>query len=336
MTHHPRDIDRTARPLDPAKFRNPDRTARGEPRASVGLGRLETLWINTGTLCNIACANCYIESSPDNDRLAYFALADALALYDEIASLGLSTGEIGFTGGEPFMNPELPAMVSAALERGFSVLVLTNAMRPMQRPRMKAELIDLKARHGDRLRLRVSLDHHGKALHEWERGPGTWDPVIAGLDWLAGNGFAIAVAGRTCWGEPMAAARAGYRALFEARGWPLDAASPTDLVLFPEMDASVDVPEITTACWTILHKNPSEVMCASSRMAVKRKGEARPAVMPCTLIAYERAFEMGATLTESLSADGGNFEAGAVKLNHPHCAKFCVLGGGSCSPGERT
>ena len=130
----------------------------------------------------------------------------------------------------------------------------------------------------------------------------------------------------------MAEARAGYRKLFEARSWPLDAADPADLVLFPEMDERVDVPEITTACWTILHKNPSDVMCATSRMVVKRKGEA-PAVMPCTLIAYERAFEMGATLAQSLTADGGNFEDGAVKLNHPHCARFCVLGGGSCSAG---
>jgi hypothetical protein len=98
------------------------------------------------------------------------------------------------------------------------------------------------------------------------------------------------------------------------------------------MDAALDVPEITTACWTILHKNPTDVMCATSRMVVKRKGEDL-AVMPCTLIAYERAFEMGTTLAQSLSADGGNFETGAVKLNHPHCARFCVLGGGSCSAG---
>ena len=334
MTHQPRNIDRTARPIDPAKFRNPDRTAAGEPRASVALARLETLWINTGTLCNIACANCYIESSPDNDRLVYFPLADAIGLYDEIAALGLATSEIGFTGGEPFMNRDLPAMMAAALERGFSVLVLTNAMRPMQRPSMKAALLALKERHGARLRLRVSLDHHSQALHECERGPGSWDPVIAGLDWLAGSGFAIAVAGRTCWGEAAVAARTGYRTLFEARGWPLDAADSADLVLFPEMDARIDVPEITTACWTILHKDPSDVMCATSRMVVRRKSEARPTVMPCTLIAYERAFEMGATLAQSLGADGGNFERGAVKLNHPHCAKFCVLGGGSCSAGR--
>ena len=38
-------------PIDPAKFKNPDLTALGEARASVSLSALETLWINTGTLC---------------------------------------------------------------------------------------------------------------------------------------------------------------------------------------------------------------------------------------------------------------------------------------------
>jgi hypothetical protein len=64
---------------------------------------------------------------------------------------------------------------------------------------------------------------------------------------------------------------------------------------------------------------------------VKRKGAATPTVMPCTLLPYERQFEMGATLQQSLVADGGMFKDGAVKLCHVHCAKFCVLGGGSCS-----
>jgi hypothetical protein len=54
-------------------------------------------------------------------------------------------------------------------------------------------------------------------------------------------------------------------------------------------------------------------------------------VVPCTLLPYDEAFEMGATLASSLVADGGMFRDGAVKLCHPHCAKFCVLGGGSCS-----
>src|SRR5207237_821185 len=64
------------RPLAPEKFRDPLVTARGERRAHVDLVALRTLWFNTGTLCNITCANCYIESSPRNDRLAYLGVAD--------------------------------------------------------------------------------------------------------------------------------------------------------------------------------------------------------------------------------------------------------------------
>jgi hypothetical protein len=73
------------------------------------------------------------------------------------------------------------------------------------------------------------------------------------------------------------------------------------------------------------------MMCAQSRMVVRRKGADAPVVLPCTLLPFDEAFEMGATLEQSLAAHGGAFDKGAVKLNHPHCARFCVLGGGSCS-----
>jgi hypothetical protein len=314
------------------KFSHPDVTARGEPRASVRLDHLETLWINTGSLCNIECANCYIESGPANDRLAYMTAAEVVAFLDEIAALGLGTSEIGFTGGEPFMNTDIIAMADAALSRDFRVLILTNAMVPMQRPRVKQGLLGLRDTYGGgRLTLRVSLDHHTPELHEKERGADSWAPALAGADWLAQNGFKLAVCGRTCWHESEADARAGYAALFAERGWPVDAANPAELVLLPEMDERVEVPEITTACWGILNKSPSQMMCASSRMVVKRRGAEKPVVLPCTLLPYIEAFEMGPTLAEAAQADGGMFDAGAVKLCHPHCAKFCVLGGGSCS-----
>ena len=329
------DIDSLARAapaVQPfAKFSHPDITAKGETRATVRLDRLATLWINTGSLCNIECANCYIESGPTNDRLAYISAAEAVAFLDEIAALGLHTSEIGFTGGEPFMNNDLIAMADAALSRGLRVLILTNAMIPMQRPRMKQGLLGLQRTHGDRLTARVSLDHHGPQLHEKERGAGSWASTLTGTDWLAQNGIKLAICGRTCWHEREADARAGYAALFAERGWPVDASHPGELVLLPEMDERIDVPEITTACWGILHKSPSEMMCASSRMVVKRRGAEKPAVLPCTLLPYIAAFEMGATLADAAQADGGMFDAGAVKLCHPHCAKFCVLGGGSCS-----
>ncbi len=309
-----------------AKFADPDWTAKGEPRAKVTLTALETLWFNTGTLCNIECRHCYILSSPTNDALVYLTLAEVETYLDEIAALGLPTREIGFTGGEPFMNPGLVAMAQAALERGHRVLILTNAMRPMMRPSVRRGLAGLAGRFGERLVLRASLDHYTAQRHDAERGRGGFETTLEGMRWLRDAGLRMAVAGRTIWGEDEAAARAGYAALFAAEGFAIDAANPAECVLFPEMDERAQVPEITTACWGILGKSPDSVMCASARMVVKRRGAARPVVLACTLLAYDPRFELGATLAEATSGPGGE-----VALNHPHCAKFCVLGGASCS-----
>ena len=311
-------VETTARAL--GKFADPEVTARGERRAGVRLDRLDTLWINTGTLCNLTCAGCYIESSPRNDRLVYITAAEVAAYLDEIERDALGTREIGFTGGEPLMNPDFLAMVGDALGRGFRVLILTNAMRPMMK--CADGLLDLQRRFGERLVLRVSVDHYAKTRHQLERGARSWEPMIRGLRWLAEHGFTVHVAGRTRWAEDEASLRDGFRALFAQLVVAADADDPMELVLFPEMDEKAEVPEITEACWGILHVEPSSMMCAGSRMVVKRKGAQRPAVVACTLLPYDPRFEMGTTLAEA---------AGEVKLNHPHCAKFCVLGGGSCS-----
>jgi len=307
--------------LDPAKFQDPYVTAKGETRAFVGLTGLKTLWFNTGSLCNIACQNCYMDSGPKKDDLAYISAAQVSAYLDELKNLGSPTVEIGFTGGEPFMNADLPAMLDDVLGRGFEALVLTNAMKPLWH--MRDALLDLKARFGtDRLTLRVSVDHSTQAQHEQERGPKSWDPMVQGVTWLVDQGFSVDVAGRTLWSEDEAHSRAGYQALFDGWGLKVDAHDASSLVLFPEMDAAQDVPEITTACWGILGVRPDAQMCATSRMVVLRKGDSEPKVTPCTLLPYEQAFDLGKTLQDA---------QGDVQLNHPHCAKFCVLGGASCS-----
>ncbi|MGE0226684.1 MAG: radical SAM protein, partial [Acetobacteraceae bacterium] len=280
--------------LDPVKFQHPNITAKGETRATVSLRSLETLWFNTGTLCNITCDHCYIESSPRNDRLAYITLADVREYLDEIAASRLPTTTIGLTGGEPFMNPAIIPILTLCLERGFRTLVLTNAMAPMRRHR--ADLLALKNMYPDRLTIRVSLDHYTRDVHEAERGPNTWDQALKGLTWLASNGFGIDIAGRHFNGEPEAALRAGYARLFAEHAIPIDANDPVHLMLFPEMDPDRDVPEITTDCWGILHKSPDDVMCASARMVVRRKDAAHPTVLACTLLAYDPRFELGRTL----------------------------------------
>jgi uncharacterized Fe-S cluster-containing radical SAM superfamily protein len=311
-----------ANTLDPRKFRDPLVTAAGDVRATVALAALETLWFNTGTLCNLTCQRCYIESSPRNDRLVYLTRDEVRGYLDEIARDRLPTRLIGFTGGEPFMNPDIITMLGDVLERGLDAIVLTNAMKPMTHHRN--DLLALRARYGDRLVIRVSLDHHTPVVHEAERGARTWHPTIDGLIWLARNGFAAHVAGRHFTAETDAELRDGYARLFAALDVAVDAFDPVRLMLFPEMDATRDVPEITEACWGILKKSPDSVMCASARMVVKRKDAAAPVVLACTLLPYDPRFEMGATLADA---------SGAVALNHPHCAAFCVLGGASCSRG---
>ncbi len=305
-------------PLAPGKFEDPIFTLKGERRAAVAFGGLSTLWVNTGTLCNITCANCYIESSPRNDALVYITAAEASTFLDEAASRGEPLEEVGFTGGEPFMNRDLTTMLEDVLGRGLRALVLTNAMKPMRQH--EAELLRLRERYGARLTIRVSLDHFDAMLHDEERGAGSFAIALDGLAWLSRQGFQVHVAGRADFGD--AATREGFRALFAAHGIGIDPTDPVALMLFPEMDARLDVPEITEACWGILDKSPDSLMCASSRMVVKRRGAARPAVLACTLLAYDQRFELGGTLAES---------ARPVALNHQHCAKFCVLGGAACS-----
>ncbi|WP_294532753.1 radical SAM protein [uncultured Rhodoblastus sp.] len=317
----PREPQAAPRVLSTQKFLDPEWTAKGDRRASVALVRLETLWFNTGTLCNLACENCYIESSPKNDRLAYLTRADVRAYLDEIRTLALPLGEIGFTGGEPFMNPDILGMIEDSLEFGARVLVLTNAMKPLQH--LKSPLLDLDRRFPGRLALRVSLDHYEATGHEKIRGAGSWAPAIEGLRWLAENQFDLALASRKLWHESEAELRDGFRQLCVEQGLPIDTGDPSRLVLFPEMEAHEDVPEISEGCWAILGKSPDQVMCATSRMVVRRKGASSPVVIACTLLPYDPGFEMGATLDKA---------SRPIQLNHSHCARFCVLGGASCSP----
>ncbi|SEO95732.1 4Fe-4S single cluster domain-containing protein [Salinihabitans flavidus] len=304
------------------KFNDRFVTADGQDRASVPLSDPQTLWFNTGTLCNIECNNCYILSSPTNDALVYITPDEVSAYLDQLESRDWRVREIGFTGGEPFMNPDMIEMARRSLARGYEVLILTNAMRPMMRPKVQEGLRALQAEFGDRLTLRISLDHWQAEVHDAERGAGSFARTLAGMRWLRDAGLRMTVAGRSLWHEGEAKARAAYARLYTENGFAIDAEDPAQTVLFPEMDETVDVPEITTGCWDILGKSQSDVMCSSSRMVVKRKGAARPAVIACTLLPYTPEFELGETLAEA---------EGEVRLNHPHCAKFCVLGGASCS-----
>ena len=299
------------------KFKDPITTADGSTRAFIEAKKIKTLWFNTGTLCNIECKNCYIESSPKNDRLVYITFEEVKLFIDEAIDKKLGTKEIGFTGGEPFMNKDVLKMIEYSLSKNFKVLVLSNAMKPMLN--RKEDL--LKINHQD-LTIRVSIDHYQKEKHEEIRGKNTFNVMMEGLKWLNQNNFNYALATRLLWGEQEDQLRDNFNLFIDKYNLKLDAKSKEQLVTFAEMDEKVDTPEITTACWNLLGKNPDDIMCSSSRMVVKKKTSLKPSVIACTLLPYEDEFDLGQNLTGSLKK---------IYLNHKHCSKFCVLGGSSCS-----
>ncbi|MDD0851783.1 radical SAM protein [Halobacteriovorax sp. GB3] len=301
------------------KFTHPFKTLQGKERAYVDLTALKTLWINTGTRCNLTCENCYIESSPTNDRLEYITNEEVLPFLEEIKSENYPVEYIGLTGGEPFLNPEITKILSTILKHDFEVLVLTNAYRVINRH--LDELVKIKEIYGDKLHIRVSLDHHTLDIHEEQRGKGTFNKTLEQIKWLCDQSFNISIAGRSLTNESLEQEKECYQNLFKKWNIPLSL-SDKKIVVFPEMDLNRDVPEITTECWSILNKSPNDQMCATERMIVKRKGDASVTVLPCTLLAYDEQFNLGSTLKDSKSR---------VQLNHKFCAQFCVLGGASCS-----
>lgn len=299
------------------KFNDLKFTVDGKARAFIEAQDLKTLWFNTGTLCNLTCKNCYIESSPSNDRLSYLSFDEYLTMMNEAKEEGFNLSEIGFTGGEPFLNKEFPKMLRHAVKQGIDVLVLTNAMKPMLNKKSEILMIDK-----ERLTFRISIDHVDQSKHEAIRGLNSYEPMMEGLSWLRDNGFKMSLATRLMWGESEKETRKVFAEFILRNKLPIDPHSMKDLVTFTEMDDKQDTPEITTECWTILNKDPKTVMCSSSRMIVKKKGNKKPSIIACTLLPYDEAFDLGSSLKSSMQR---------IYLNHPHCSKFCVLGGSSCS-----
>ena len=308
--------------IDPKKFKDANETADGQARARVPFVGFQTLWFNTGTLCNLECGHCYIESSPTNDRLSFLSIKDVEKALDELNEIEQLPSEIGFTGGEPFANPAFLDILEITLTRGYAALVLTNAMRPMQRPRTWGRFKSLVMRFPGMVSVRVSLDHFDETLHDGERGSGSWNETCQGVDLLNETPVLLSLAGRTKWTTSGEVLLAGYQGLAQSRNWTQLLPISERLVLFPEMDETLDVPEISTACWDILGKMPEEMMCASSRMVIRRRGHDEISVVACTLLPYEAEFDYGPSIAAAQKE---------TVLNHPHCARFCVLGGASCS-----
>jgi len=142
---------------------------------------LDTVWFQVaGTICNIACTHCFISCSPKNHSHEMLTLAGVEPRLAESKRLGVK--EYYFTGGEPFMNRDMIAILRATLQQG-PATVLTNGM--LLRRELCKELRELIDASDYSLDIRVSLDGFDAASHDAIRGAGVWDRVMIGLRNLA-------------------------------------------------------------------------------------------------------------------------------------------------------
>ncbi len=157
----------------------------GEAPPAVELRALDTLWFQVGgTLCNLACTHCFVSCSPTNHTHEMMRLEQVRGYLREAAELGVK--EYYFTGGEPFLNPDMEAILEAALAVG-PATVLTNGL--LLDAGRCARLAALAGASPYSLDLRVSLDGYEAESNDAVRGAGTFERVLAGLRNLAAAGL---------------------------------------------------------------------------------------------------------------------------------------------------
>ncbi|HEX6198982.1 MAG TPA: radical SAM protein [Thermoanaerobaculia bacterium] len=173
--------DQTADRLAPF----PETTPETAPVPRVALRSLDTLWFQVaGTVCNLACTHCFVSCSPTNRTHDHLSLETVRAYLEEAVALGVK--EYYFTGGEPFLNPEMEAILEATLACG-PATVLTNGL--LLDPGRCRRLAELAAASEHSLDLRVSLDGFTAEANDAIRGEGVFERAMAGIRNLAAAGL---------------------------------------------------------------------------------------------------------------------------------------------------
>lgn len=143
------------------------------------------LWIYTNFHCNLACDYCAVASSP---KAAPRTLpTDTFhGLVDEAVQAGFT--ELYLTGGEPFLHPDIVALLDHASAQ-LPTVVMTNAM--LLKGRRADGLADLAGR---KLTVQTSLDGATAHTHDLHRGSGSWQRTIDGIRHLIDLGLPPRVA----------------------------------------------------------------------------------------------------------------------------------------------
>lgn len=254
---------------------------------------LDTLWFQVaGTLCNLKCTHCFISCSPTNHSHAMLTLADVRARLREAADLGVR--EYYFTGGEPFLNPEMLPILEATLRQGPATVLTNGLLLTPERCRRLRELFDGSEYSLD---VRVSIDGYTAEGNDPIRGAGTFAKICEGLRNLAAAGLNPVVTVTEAFGE---AATPGGRTRFLEWMRSIGLGRPRLKVLSlfrigeEERRARGYEPWETLEGRSLSPDELDQLQCSSCRM-VTAKG-----VFVCPILIDEPRALMGQTLGETL------------------------------------
>ena len=280
----------------------------------VRLDHLDTLWFQvTGTICNLRCVHCFISCAPDNRSFEFLSLAEVEDWLARSEAWGVK--EYYFTGGEPFMHPDLPMMLERTLERG-PASVLTNGTLLPERALAPIARAARASRYS--LEIRVSVDGPSRETNDPIRGEGTFDRAMDGVRRLLDRGFLPIITATQVWAPER---DEDVRRAFVARLQDVGYENPR-LKILPSLRIGREAErarpygtEERVTAEMMEGYDAKQLLCASSRVVTSR------GVYACPILLETPAARLGSTLEEA---------AGPVRLRESACYT-CWLHGAICS-----
>jgi sulfatase maturation enzyme AslB (radical SAM superfamily) len=263
-----------------------------EQTALVSFHGLDELWFQVaGTRCNLECTHCFISCSPHNHSFGFLSLETVEQVLAESVEWGVK--EYYFTGGEPFLNPDLITMLERTLHYG-PASVLTNAT--VLKDEWLTRLKTAEERSLYSLEFRVSIDGPSAETNDPIRGEGTFDRAMRGVDLLVGHGFLPILTMTRVWddgGDEQVLKE--FRRVLRARGY----VHPR-IKLLPRLKigaesrrtAGYDVDERITPDM-MRGFDETQLICSRSRVITDR------GVWVCPILLDEPAARMGDSLSDS-------------------------------------
>jgi MoaA/NifB/PqqE/SkfB family radical SAM enzyme len=260
----------------------------------VPLAHLDDLWFQVaGTLCNLSCCHCFISCTPHNRSFGFLDLNTVRRALEESVPLGVK--EYYFTGGEPFLNREMVAILELTLQYG-PATVLTNGT--VFKDEWLARLSRAETSSHYSLEFRVSIDGYAAAENDPIRGTGTFERALHGVRQLLAHGFLpIITVTRTDEAKDESALVEGFIRVLKENGYarPRLKILPTLRIgaegrrgrrYFPEEHVTRDMME---------GFDQGQLICNHSRIVTNR------GVYVCPILIEAADARLGTTLEESLT-----------------------------------